>query len=139
MLKKIKRSLILMSVLALAVGCATYPDGPVLSLKSKEARVANTWKVSKATNKDGEDNTDSFDGYRYTFSEDGTAIADFGAVQLTGTWELRDDDEIFHLDVKAAAGILSIDREFYINRLTEDEFWLQDREDELATLEMETF
>ena len=139
MLHKFKISLVIIGILAWAAGCSTYPDGPVISLKSKEARIANTWKVVKATDKDGEDATDSFDGYRYTFSEDGTAVVDWGAIQLNGTWELRDEDLTFHIDVKTDLGFPSFDREFTINRLTEDEFWLQDRDEEMATMELETF
>ena len=138
MLHKFKISLVLIGILAFAAGCSTYPDGPVISLKSKEARIANTWKVEKATDKDGEDNTSTFEDYRFTFSEDGSAIMD-ASIEYNGTWELRDDDETFHIKVSAVGGVLSFDHEFTINRLTENEFWLQDKDEEMATLELEIF
>ena len=124
------------------IACNTFPDGPIISIKSKSARIANTWKVTKATDSDGADKTSSFDNYTYIFEEDGTAQVTYTIAsinfKLNGTWELLEDDTVFHLNVQDGTTLIKINQEFIINRLTQDEFWLADKDDTDATLELGT-
>lgn len=128
-------------------GCSTYPDGPTISIKSKEARIAGTWKIVQATNDDGEDVTDNFESWRYTFSEDGDAVLNItegsASFELTGTWTLSDDELTFNVQVEGSTlgGIISSkqDKTFNILRLTDKQFWLEDVEDQDATFSLEPF
>lgn len=80
-MKTIKRTLgLILSmtlIIVLSQGCKKYEEGPSISLRSRAARVANTWKVVKYL-KNGEDETEkkySSTGdkrnYTETFTKDG--------------------------------------------------------------------
>ncbi|MEZ4777572.1 MAG: DUF5004 domain-containing protein [Bacteroidia bacterium] len=126
--------------------CSTYPDGPTISLKSKEARIAGTWKVTQATDEDGQDATDSFSNWRYTFSEDGTAVLNIteGSVgyEMTGDWALSDDQLTFRVSVQGQIfGTVTFtqDAEYEILRLSDKEFWLKDVDDADITVSLSPF
>jgi len=63
---------ILVSSLILSTACQKYEEGPIFSLRSKKARVANTWEIDKAT-EDGKDVTANYDQYELKFKVDGDA------------------------------------------------------------------
>ena len=142
MLNKFFKLFVGISLVISIAACNTYPDGPIISTKSKAERIANTWKVVKATDSDGEDKTSSFENYTYTFGEDSTAEVTYTIAsidfKLKGTWELLRDETIFHLDVKDVTTLIKIDQEFLINRLTKDEFWLEEKDNSSAILELGT-
>lgn len=135
---------LLAGMLLVLSGCR-YPQGPILSLQSPEARIANTWKVVAATDANGEDDTSSFDNWTYAFEEDGTATLTYTLnvlgspqnVNLNGTWNLLDDETNLQLLMQDITGLITFNEEFVITRLTQDELWLQDQTDELATIQME--
>ncbi|MDX1906451.1 MAG: hypothetical protein SF053_05395 [Bacteroidia bacterium] len=125
----------------LLTSSCTYPDGPIVSLKTREARVANAWRISYATNASGEDQTSDFESWQYTFSEDGVAEVSYKIAGITltstGEWNLIDDGANFQL-LFTTAGITTTD-EFVILRLTEDEFWIRDAVNEKEEYHLATF
>ncbi|MDX2247417.1 MAG: DUF5004 domain-containing protein [Bacteroidia bacterium] len=127
-------------------GCSTYPDGPTISLKSKEARISGTWEITQATDEDGEDATEEFANWRYTFSEDGTAVLNIteGSVsyEMNGDWALSDDQLNFRVTVQGTIlGTITFtqDAEYEILRLSDTQFWLKDLEDGDITVSLEPF
>ncbi|MEL6672752.1 MAG: hypothetical protein AAFR61_11195 [Bacteroidota bacterium] len=142
-----KRNLVMSMCACLMVAflgaCNPYPDGPLVSLSSKAKRVANTWKVEKATDDDGDDVTADLADDRYTLSEDGTALYRTKilgvSVELDGTWELTNDDASFRINVSDGSGLITLDQSFNIRRLAEDQFWLTSADDDDATLDLIPF
>ena len=76
MLNKAIVSATLLILAASIFSCSSYPENPLVALGSKESRVANTWKVTYATDGEGNETTEQQTGDKYLFSEDGTAEFD---------------------------------------------------------------
>ena len=106
---KMKSTMILL-VMMLTLGsvftsCKKYEDGPGLSLRSKRARVANTWVVSKATDKNGVDITSEYAGSTWEFKKDGTSLITFdffgSPIACPGMWTFQEKKEriVFNLNV----------------------------------------
>ncbi|MEM7372198.1 MAG: hypothetical protein AAF587_26505 [Bacteroidota bacterium] len=135
---------LLASLLLVMSGCK-YPQGPALSLQSPEARIANIWKVVAATDEAGEDDTSSFDNRTYTFAEDGSATLTYTLtilgnsqnVNLDGSWNLLDDETNLQLLLQDVTGLITLNEELIITRLTQDELWLQDQTNDLQTIQLE--
>lgn len=116
-----------------------YDDGPAISLRSKEERVANTWKIEKAT-RDGEDATSDYDEYTLKMTKDGDAelkaIYSWGGFsyeyETNGTWEFQDKAKQLKLDFDDDGADVS----YQILRLAEKELWLREvgGEDELQLM-----
>lgn len=107
-------------------GCEKkYEDGPLISLRSKKDRVANTWIVEKAYDENGDDVTNEYERYELRLTKDGDAelrATYFGATFDTeGTWSFRSNKNNIFLDFENN----SADRNYEILRLKNDEFWLQ--------------
>jgi hypothetical protein len=112
-----------------------YPDGPLISLKSKEARIAGTWDFEKVT-ENGQDRTSDYSSFKWTFTEDNgaTAAAEISPsvfVELNGTWALLQNGEIFQTTLSGSFLMVPISQvtEYTILRLTKDEFWVRNEED----------
>jgi hypothetical protein len=109
--------------MALAISsCKKYEDGPLLSLRSRAARLANAWKVETVL-KNGTDVTSSYDNYEETYEKEGkySYQYNYGSVSFTGSgkWEFQNkDEEIRRSDVDAQN-----DRILYILKLKEEHFW----------------
>ncbi len=110
--------------------CSKYEDGPMVSLRSKKERIANTWKVEKAMDK-GSDVTASFEQYKLEMLSDGAAslAALYTLGDLTfefetkGTWSLQNSNEDLELDFENNAA----DKTYEILRLKEKELWLREK------------
>ncbi len=133
-------------ILASAISsCSIYPENPLLALSSKEKRVANTWRVSYASDEDGTEVTDQAADDRYIFSEDGTAewkTTFTGAdITLTGEWDLLDDGATLQTTLQyTILGVTYTQTDkFNIQKLTEDELWLEDDEDNDIQIQLSTF
>ena len=121
---------------ALISSCKKYEDGPMVSLKSRKERVANTWVIDKAL-RNNEDVTKSYDNFILTLSKDGDAKLVYSSsflgvdysVDTDGTWEFQNKDEKIAMDFKAD----DADNTYTILKLKEDELWLRETggEDEL--------
>lgn len=49
-----------------------------------------TWRITSFIDS-GDDETSDFNGYVFTFNENGSLVADNGSVTVTGTWSVTDD------------------------------------------------
>ncbi len=125
----------------LMTSCNPYEDGPLISVQSKAARIANTWVVASAIESDGTDISESLSDDQWTFSKEGdaTIITKEAGITLTygGEWDLESDDEIFELTISGEIlGIpFSTTDEYTILRLSNTEFWLLDKNDTEIRLE----
>ena len=113
--------------LGLLTSCKKYDDGPGFSLRSKNERVANLWKVDYAYDlKDKVIITADYTGETWEFTKNGDFIErDNATVDKTGTWEFVSDKE--KITIKFPLSTHSYD----ILKLREKELWLKDAEEEL--------
>ncbi|MBK9175611.1 MAG: hypothetical protein IPM46_04590 [Flavobacteriales bacterium] len=123
----------LVAVITLS-GCQKYDDGPFFSLRAREERMANTWKVDKAMN--GDDNvTSAFTQYelKLTRGRDAELTAQYtlGAIifefETNGTWHFENNDEDVRFDFENDAA----DETYEILRLKETELWLREKDGDL--------
>ena len=98
--------------------CKKYPDGPALSLRSKTARVANTWKVENYK-ENGNDYTSLVAGYMETYSKDGNYSYSWGILSGTGKWAFQNDDK----EIRITGINNQSSTTLYILKLQEKEFW----------------
>jgi hypothetical protein len=112
--------LILLSAILLGGfnSCKKYPDGPALSLRSRTARVANTWKVDNYK-VNGTDYTSLVSGYTETYTKDGNYSYSWGNVAGTGTWMFQNDDA----EIRITGIANQSDVTLVILKLEEKEFW----------------
>jgi hypothetical protein len=115
---------------SLGTGCKKYEDGPLFSLRPREERIANTWRVESAMN-GGNDVTGSFDQYELQMLRDHSAmlaalyqLGDLSfEFQTNGTWALVNHDDDLQLDFENNAA----DETYEILRLKEKELWLHEK------------
>lgn len=123
-------------LLLVLTGCKKYDEGPAISLKSKKARVANTWIIDKAYSK-GVDVTKDYDEFILKTTVDGdatlAALYSIGAFsfeyETNGTWQFENNKENIAFDYKNDAA----DKTYQILKLEIDNMWLREKggEDEL--------
>ncbi|MCK5856245.1 MAG: hypothetical protein KAG64_02080 [Bacteroidales bacterium] len=99
--------------------CKKYEEGPLISLRTKTARVANDWKLDKAI-QDGIDITSNYPEVEQTFEKEGGYKMLFNGADYTGNWEFDSDKE--HILIKIDGS--SDESKFKIIRLKEKELWL---------------
>lgn len=119
-------------LLGTITGCKKYEEGPLLSLKSKDARATNVWQA-KYVFQDGIDYTVYFEDWSLDMREDGRiVITDKDELDSTvtqeGFWDLTNDKE--ELRLLFSVPRVDPDRKFYsITRLTSKEFWFKEYTD----------
>ena len=122
-----KISVILFAVVAMALvtfsSCGKYEEGPGISLRSKKARVVNTWVIEKYL-VNGEDLTSQIllflGSYSMEYKKDGTFVMLIDGESEVGTWSFDSKKENLELMYD---GSTSKDLS-KILRLTNNEMWL---------------
>lgn len=118
-----KKSLLLLFVLAITFSffsCKKYDDGPLLSLRTKAARMDNTWVIDKAY-KDGIDVTSFYPAdFQITITKDGKWNQIANSIPSQGTWSFSDKKETIVFKTDGA----SKEEVFTILRLKNDQLWL---------------
>jgi len=114
-------------------GCK-YPEGPFLSIQTREGRVAKKWEVIMATDSAGEDISNNFDEAEFDFEEDGEAEATLEVlgipVEFEGDWNLDNDDTVLELELEQKTTNVPLNKNYEILRLTRTEFWLRDQDND---------
>lgn len=127
----ILKTTILLSVLTfVAPGCKKYDDGPVLSVRSKEERIANTWVIEKAYD-NGNDITSDYDQYDLFMNKESKATLTSNyksggvkfSVTTEGVWRFENSKNDLRLDFEND----DADRVYEILRLKEEELWLKEK------------
>jgi hypothetical protein len=127
----ILKTTILLTVLTfVASSCKKYDDGPFISVRSKEERMANTWVIENAYDK-GNDVTSDYDQYELYMDKDSkaklTSKYKSGSIEFSfsteGFWRFENskNDVRFDFDDDDA------DRVYEILRLKEKELWLKEK------------
>lgn len=98
--------------------CKKYEEGPLISLRSRSERVANTWKVDNYK-KNGNDLTSLMSGYTETFTKSGNYSYSAGALWGKGTWSFQNNDQEIRLTGTENQGSYNL----IILKLEEKEFW----------------
>ena len=109
--------------------CNKYEDGPLVSLRSRNERVANNWRISKAL-ENGNEVTSSFDRYEISFTKENKASLTAHYTFLTleydytteGTWSFTDNDAKLMVDYDNNLA----DVTYIILKLEEKELWLRE-------------
>lgn len=114
--------LIALAMFALFASCKKYDDGPRLSLRTKKARIVNTWQFDKVISSSGSTVTSLYDDMTIAFTKDGKYIETQQNSLRTGTWELIEDKEKIKITYD---GSNAIPGELTIRRLTNTEFWFE--------------
>lgn len=121
-------------LLVTMVGCKKYEEGPLLSLRSKNERVANSWRVGQAL-ENGIDVTDQYHKFDYEISKEGkvTLNANYtilGADYIyvtSGDWAFLNNKEKISFDFDGS----DHSTEYTILKLKEEEMWLVSDDSEL--------
>lgn len=134
-----KLTLILLAIVALVSACSKYEEGPGLSLLSKKARLAGTWKITDYID-NGQpviiDETDDLFYERLVFEKDGTGKSYYigassgeqGSEQnpYVLQWEFENDNEDLRITDTYNESIII----YKIIRLANKEVILQYTDDE---------
>ncbi len=72
--------------------CKKYPDGPLLSIRSREARITNTWVCEKALVGDVE-STAFYTKYTFEYGADKSYSEYNGYNTIKGVWELSTNED----------------------------------------------
>ncbi|HET7817959.1 MAG TPA: DUF5004 domain-containing protein [Bacteroidia bacterium] len=97
-----------------------YSDGPFFSFYSREARVANTWKMQLVTLNDV-DITKNYTDINYTETYDKDASYSYNSTTITGKgkWEFESDYTL----IKRSAVSGQSTQDLIILRLKQKSFW----------------
>lgn len=125
--------MMLLLVTLFTVGaCKKYEEGPAFSLRSPEARLAQQWRVSLATDPNGDDITDEYEKFVIDFQEDNTLILredlpNGQTYETVGSWALSDDKlniiSTYEFDF---GGVTYTTRDtVMIQKLSNSELWIE--------------
>lgn len=115
---KFSFKVMLLVLLTSTVACKKYEDGPLLSLRSRAERVANTWKVENYK-VNGTDYTSLVANYTETYSKDGNYSYSWGVLSGSGTWKFQNKDA----EIKLTGTNNQDDHVLVILKLEEKSFW----------------
>ncbi len=123
------KKLIVLSLVAVfftaMFSCKKYEEGPAVSLRTKKARLCQTWRLSKAfqdVQVGEEDLTDNYPiDWEITYKKDGTWSSISNGNDNTGKWEFDSKKESIRVTTDGAPS--EIPEVFDIVKLKKDEFW----------------
>ena len=107
-------------VMLLTFSCKKYPEGPAISIRSTESRVANTWKAEQVT-VNGNDATSAYTNSAYTeiYERDGKYSYHSSAGNGSGTWDFQQNKK--QIKRQGVSGQPSV--VLTILKLKEKSFW----------------
>jgi len=112
-------------------GCGKYEDGPMFSLRTKEARLVGEWEVTKMNNESPDDDAEII----LDFEKDGdlkitTTYFYYGneyEYTTNGEWEWGSKKESLKITLVSDADNETF--EWEIKRLTNEELWVEENID----------
>lgn len=118
-IKNVSLAIFLSTAVMLPVqSCKKYPDGPLISFRTRTARVAQAWKIDNAK-KNGSDYTSFMSGYTETYTKGGDYSYVWGSFGGTGTWAFQNKDK--EINLKGVSQQSS--HTLIILKLEEKSFW----------------
>ncbi|MCL6266577.1 hypothetical protein [Flagellimonas myxillae] len=100
-MKKYIFKLTFVSLAALAIACTNDSESDEMANLAQlqadveeisNAAMAGPWTITNFVDS-GTNETSDFEGYGFSFNEDGSLVADNGSVTITGTWSVTIDDD----------------------------------------------
>ncbi len=126
-MKKQHYLLLILSFVFIFSSCKKYEDGPAVSLLTKTSRLTGEWEVTEI------DKDSDFGNWKllltfekngdFTFTAIYTGSYDYDDVTENGEWEWESGKEVVDVTVDNER------QEFKITRLTNDELWFEDKDD----------
>lgn len=91
---KIKLAFLLLAISSFIFACSSDDSGDSNNNSNSE-QVENfvqsgTWRITRFVDSN-QDETSDFNGYSFTFNDDGSLVASNGTNSITGTWSVMDD------------------------------------------------
>ena len=124
--------IILFAATTVFTACRKYEEGPNISLRRKEARVTNNWRIQSAQLNGVEVSVDPFwakqKHYMYRNGDYVVTIIDpvsLEARNLQGKWTLYDNDRKLALTTKNFSGNIDSTNDFHILKLYENDMWIR--------------
>ena len=118
--------------------CRKYEEGPNVSLRKKEARVTNNWRIESAQLNGNEVSLDPYwSKQKHYMYRDGKYIVtiidpvSLEARNLQGTWSLYDNDRKIALTTKNFSGNIDSTNDFSILKLYNKQFWIRKTDNSL--------
>ena len=129
---KIKYTFFILAVIVGLQSCTKFDDGPLISLRTKEQRLANDWKIEYSINlKTGVKHSADYESWILSFDKGGsyTNTIYYGSVESTsnGSWEINGSQ----LKIKKSNNSETANEFYTITRLTKKELWLKDLYEEI--------
>ena len=117
---KLKQIAIVLTLIISLWSCKKYEYGPLLSLRSKTERVANTWRVEQYKINDA-DNTSVLTSINYTetYDKDGNYSYSSSLGSGSGKWVFQNNDQ----EIRRSGVSGQSSETLYILKLKENEFW----------------
>jgi hypothetical protein len=118
---KTKNILICILLIASSLAsCKKYPEGPSISLRSRTARVTNTWKMEMVM-ENGSDITSTLNNIHYTETYDKNGNYSYNSTAGSGSGRWMFENKETHIRRQAVSGQPTVD--LIILRLKEKSFW----------------
>lgn len=117
-------ALVVAVALFFMASCSKFEDGPAISFRSKENRLAGKWKLTKWTENGADVTASNTDGNEvfYEFSDNKSVIINVGNAQPTeGTWLLEETNVIMDLQLVSEFGNYIDKDTLMLKRLTNKE------------------
>ncbi|MFI5149309.1 MAG: hypothetical protein ACHQRM_06210 [Bacteroidia bacterium] len=112
-------------------GCQKYPDGPMISFRTKEHRLCENWKRVKEYENGTDITTQAMSHIRSEsriIYHDGSFSynldSDNGTVSYSGSWAFSTDKTIVNFSY--VVGMTPVNETFLILRLKEGDMWLRE-------------
>lgn len=99
-------------------GCKKYSEGPMISLKTRTERVANTWKVDNYK-VNGNDYTSLLSDYTETFTKEGSYSYTWEVLDGSGNWVFQNND----MEIRITGTDNQSSETLIILKLEEKQFW----------------
>ncbi len=109
------------------LGCGKYEDGPGFSLRSKKARLVNTWNPDQVFNEYGEERTANSNDYTVDIHNDGSYTSYSDSYSESGNWSFVSDmEKVKFVHTETILGTTNtVIEEVTILRLTNTEWWVK--------------
>ena len=139
MKKQLFTSLILLFAASMVfTACRKYEEGPNISLRRKEARVTNNWRIQSAYLNGSDVSVDPYwakqKHYMYRNGDYVITIIDpvtLEARNQQGKWTLYDNDRKIALTTKNFSGNIDSTNDFNILKLYENNMWIRKTDNSL--------
>jgi len=115
------------------ISCTKYEEGPLISLRSRKARISNTWVIQSVTEvSTGHVTYSGYEGWELQISEDGqykkNILYNGNQTIYEGGWEFVSADVVEFQYLENQEEIIE---QFKIIRLANKELWLRDHLEEV--------